>query len=366
MKGLKKFLWFLYQCFAFYTVLIYILILWIPSDGWLAGFMMMSFPAVVIIHLLSVPIWFVMERKKALLPLALLLAGCVFLSRTYAFGGDSHDVVVESSRSFSVLNYNVHSFQRYADPYNSQMREKIGDMKKWIVDIGADVICMPEYFVDGSRLFNMDEMLNKKGLRYSLRYQQGSKEDNYLGLALFSRYPIVASRDTIFESQNGMIQADIKIRKDTVRVIGLHLFSMTLKLGELVHQKEMDGVKREGKITFSRIKTGFVRHAREVEILESWIAASPYPVIVCGDFNEMPYGYVYGKLRKTLDNAFEKGGRGFGFTFNHLPYFIRIDHQFYSPDRLGLLDFTTFNKITYSDHYPVMGRYQITSERAAD
>lgn len=360
MKGVKKVLWFPYKVFAFYTILIYILILWIPFEGWLAGFMMMSFPAVIIVHLISLPIWFIIERKKALLPFALLLGGCIFLSRTYGFGGKDLSVAGDGEHTFSVMNYNVHSFQRYSDLGNEQMQVNISDMKKWVVNIGADVICMPEYFVDGSKLFNMDEMLTKKGFKHSLRYQQVNSKYNYLGLTVFSRFPIVNSRDTIFESQNGMIQADIKIRKDTVRVIGLHLFSMTLKLGNLVHQKKMDGVKREGKITFSRIKMGFVRHAAELEVLESWIDASPYPVVVCGDFNEVPYGYVYGKLRKKLDNGFEEGGKGFGFTFNHLPYFIRIDHQFYSPEKLSLVNFTTYNQINYSDHYPVMGTYKFS------
>ncbi|MEO6285732.1 MAG: endonuclease/exonuclease/phosphatase family protein [Dyadobacter sp.] len=364
MRGVKKFLWFLYKCFAFYTLLIYILILWIPSGGWLAGFMMMSFPVVVIIHLISVPIWFLIDRKKALLPLVLLIGSGIFLSRTYRFGSKDASIADESGNTFTVMNYNVHSFQRFSDGPAKQVENQIEDMKNWIATSGADVLCMPEYFDDGSARFNMGELLGKKGIKHSAHYSNSDK--NYrLGLALYSRFPIIARKDTIFEAQNGMIQADIKIKKDTVRIIGLHLFSMTLKLSTLVHQKKMDGVAKEGKITFSRIKMGFIRHAAELEVLESWIEDSPYPVVVCGDFNEMPYGYVYGNLRKKLDNGFEKGGKGFGFTFNHLPYFIRIDHQFYSPDRLGLLDFTTYNKIGYSDHYPVMGRYQVTPNQAA-
>jgi endonuclease/exonuclease/phosphatase (EEP) superfamily protein YafD len=105
------------------------------------------------------------------------------------------------------------------------------------------------------------------------------------------------------------------------------------------------------------MKNGFKRRAEEFTVLQDWIKTSPYPVLVCGDFNEVPYSYIYGELRKSLKNSFEEKGQGFGFSFNHLPYFIRIDHQFYNDKRLSVHDFTTYSKIKYSDHYPIMGTY---------
>lgn len=154
-----------------------------------------------------------------------------------------------------------------------------------------------------------------------------------------------------------MIQADIRIGRDTVRVIGLHLYSMTLGLGKLAQQREMEGIKAEGRITLRKMKNGFTRRAEEFTVLQKWIKTSPYPVLVCGDFNEVPYSYIYGQLRKSLSNSFEERGQGFGFTYNHLPYFIRIDHQFYDHERLTLLNFDTYSKVKYSDHYPIMGTY---------
>ncbi|MCF0063840.1 endonuclease/exonuclease/phosphatase family protein [Dyadobacter chenwenxiniae] len=358
MKGLKNFLWFLYKCFAAYTLLIYILILWIPLKGWVAGFMMMSFPVVVIVHLVSIPIWFIVERKKALLPLVMAALAGIFLSRTYSFGHKADEQ--ELARSFSVMNYNVHSFQRNEDLKDPQVRGNIGDMKSWISSSDADILCMSEYFSDRGKLLNINKALDSAGYVYSAFYSRNKAENHThsWGLAVLSKYPILAQRDTIFEAQNGMLQADIKIKGDTVRIIAVHLYSMTLKLSALVHQKQMDGVKKEGKITFERMRNGFVRRSAEMSALETWINASPYPVIVCGDFNEIPYGYVYSKMRSLLRNGFEEKGDGFGFTFNHLPYYIRIDHQFYSDDELQIQDFTTFDKVDYSDHYPVMGHYQ--------
>ncbi|SEJ72279.1 Metal-dependent hydrolase, endonuclease/exonuclease/phosphatase family [Dyadobacter sp. SG02] len=357
MKGIKKLLWFLYQCFACYTLLIYILVLWVPTDGWLAGFMMMSFPAVVLIHLISIPVWFVIERKKAVLPLVLFVAAGLFLSRTYAFKSSGEEAPADGARKFSVMSYNVHVFQKYAGWQGEARRKEIKEMKAWIGDSGADVLCMPEHYDEDETIFDTGNYLKKKGYRHTAYFHGRKYGKSYWGLAILSKYPIVASRDTIFLAQNGLVQADIKIGRDTVRIIGLHLYSMTLGLSKLVRQKEMDGIETEGRITLSKMKKGFTQRAEEFTVLQEWINASPYPVLVCGDFNEVPYSYIYGKLRKSLKNSFEEKGQGFGFSYNHLPYFIRIDHQFFDESKLSVHDFTTYSKIKFSDHYPIMGTY---------
>lgn len=357
MKGVKKLLWFLYVCFALYTLLIYTLILWVPSGGWLAGFMMMSFPVVVIVHLFSIAAWFVVDRKRALLPMMLVLLAGAFLSRTYGLNKQDPDANVDQQGAFTVMSYNVHTFQKYSDWWTGKRKKEIRAMKSWIAENNADVLCMPEYYDEDGTVFDTGNYYREKGYKYSAHFYGRKYGHSYWGLVTLSKHPIIASKDTVFMAQNGMIQTDIKVGSDTVRVIALHLYSMTLSLGKLVHEKQMDGIKREGRITFGKMKNGFNQRAAEYPELQKWIDQSPYPVIVCGDFNEVPYGYVYGKLRKSLKNSFEEKGRGFGFTFNHLPYFIRIDHHFYDDKRLELLDFKTFSDVKYSDHYPIMGTY---------
>lgn len=357
MKGIKKLLWFLYQCFAFYTLVVYAMILWVPFKGWVAGFMMMSFPAVVLIHLISIPVWFVLERKRALLPLIIVLLAGLFLSRTIGFNSQSKDADLRAVRKFSVMNYNVHVFQRLADPRNPETRKEISNMKAWIGVSGGDVLCMPEYYDEDKTIFDSGDYLRKKGYVHGAYFHKRKFGKSYWGLAILSKRPIIASRDTIFAAQNGMIQADIKIGRDTVRVIAVHLYSMTLGLSKLVRQKEMGGIEVETRLTLAKMKNGFEKRAEEFILLQDWVSKSPYPVIVCGDFNEVPYSYIYGRLRKTLKNSFEEKGQGFGFTFNHLPYFIRIDHQFYDDQRLSVEQFTTYSKVKYSDHYPIMGTY---------
>lgn len=358
MKRLQKLFWFLYKILACYSLVVFALVYWTPSSHWISGFLMLSFPVVVALNLLSIAFWLAIKPGKAILPLFLTLLSAVFLPRTYSFSKkEVFPFNDKKDAGFTVMSYNVSSFtppDRKADK-----EQAVKEMKAWVLASNADVLCFPEYVnYDPSKVFNLSRYLNDHGYKYKRLYKTDSfRPADYYGLAVLSKYPIVNQRDTIFEARNGMILTDIKMGKDTVRIVSVHLHSMTLKLYTLVGQKEMAGIKRESKNTFSLLKKGFVQRAIEFRALESWIDSSPYPVIVCGDFNETPYSYVYGKMNKLLTNAFEEKGSGFGYSYNHLPYFIRIDHQFYDKKRLDLNHFVTDRSVKYSDHYPLIGRY---------
>ncbi|NJK84303.1 MAG: hypothetical protein HC912_11470 [Saprospiraceae bacterium] len=93
-------------------------------------------------------------------------------------------------------------------------------------------------------------------------------------------------------------------------------------------------------------------------LLQNYILNSPYPVVICGDFNEMPYSYAYMRLRRHLHDAFSYAGRGFGFSYNGRLFFLRIDYQLFS-EGLRASAFRTRRDITYSDHFPLEATYYI-------
>lgn len=261
------------------------------------------------------------------------------------------------------MNYNVFGFwvtQRHvrADDIKTER------MKAWIVEQNADILCMPEFNSEQKfSTFRTVKYFRDAGYRYyNFLDKKKNANSTFIGLAIFSKFPIIKHREEAFEQQNGLMYVDVVIQKDTVRIIGVHLYSMSLQLKTLVSQKKFDGVKRETRSTLSSMKKGFSARVREVRIMEDWIKESPYPVIVCGDFNETPYSYFYGRTRALLKNAFEEKGEGFGFTYNRIPWFIRIDNQFYDDNTLDLLDFKTLKDIKYSDHNPSFGTYSVNRD----
>jgi endonuclease/exonuclease/phosphatase family metal-dependent hydrolase len=101
----------------------------------------------------------------------------------------------------------------------------------------------------------------------------------------------------------------------------------------------------------ARLKTGFISRARQAKVLKDHIRNSPYPVIITGDFNDTPVSYVYGKLRKGLNDSFVHSGYGAGFTYRGYYPANRIDYILFD-DALKSSSFE-ITKVRYSDHYPV-------------
>ena len=74
-----------------------------------------------------------------------------------------------------------------------------------------------------------------------------------------------------------------------------------------------------------------------------------YPVIFCGDFNDVPNSYTYFTVRGNMQDAFLEKGSGIGRSFTSISPTLRIDYILTSND-FSVLQFDR-NKRKYSDHY---------------
>ena len=97
-----------------------------------------------------------------------------------------------------------------------------------------------------------------------------------------------------------------------------------------------------------RLKRSFKKRAFQVGVIKEHMEKSPYPIVVCGDFNDTPNSFSYQKIFRGLSDSFLQKGNGFGSTFiGNIP-FLRIDYILHSPD-LTIQSFTT-HKAKLSDH----------------
>jgi endonuclease/exonuclease/phosphatase (EEP) superfamily protein YafD len=93
------------------------------------------------------------------------------------------------------------------------------------------------------------------------------------------------------------------------------------------------------------------------------VRRSPYPVLLAGDLNDLPYSYAYSQLASELQNAWATVGFGAGNTYHgRLPPLLRIDQQFAGP-QWRVLACRIHSEIPYADHFPVEGLYQLGQER---
>ena len=49
-----------------------------------------------------------------------------------------------------------------------------------------------------------------------------------------------------------------------------------------------------------KMKSNYWKRAEQADTIHAEIKCSPYPVLVCGDFNDTPASYTYHRVRKDL------------------------------------------------------------------
>jgi len=288
-----------------------------------------------------------------LLHLSLLVLGYKYINASFSINPKSR--TVPEGQVVSILNYNVRVFNTYAYLQNKNKPGK--SMISWLAEDEADVKCLQEFYNDSqSQAFNTVSQLSDNGYHSLVSPAFVNSIGAEFGLAIFSRFPIINSGDIVYDHSSNhqhAIFADVDTGTDTLRVYNLHLQSMSIDANKI------DDFERAGE-TYTdiaqKLKFGFMERARQVDNLMEHIADSPHPVIVCGDFNDVPYSYTYQTFRDRMANAFEEAGNGLGFSYNGKLFFLRIDNQFYS-EPLRATNFKTYREVPFSDHFPVKAVY---------
>ncbi len=338
----------------FLTLVCYFSVYIPPHFFWVAGFITYMIPFVILMNLFLL----IQEARKLslffLIPLALLIAGWSFIQDTFHYSGG-----VTHSGKIRVLSYNIRVFDIYDQPsVDCRIPEKMAD---WIQQTHSDIICLQEFYTEpgtGSR--NTLRLINHDKSYYVYdKPVYTNRIGAQFGTVIFSHYPIINQGQIPFEgnTQNQAIFADVIIQSDTVRIYNLHLQSMHIDEKNLMNYE--GNLEGEMKDLFGRLKYGFIQRSVQIGTIREHIMHCPYRVIVCGDFNDLPYSFAYHQLKSILHNSFTEVGRGFGFTYNGKLPFLRIDNQFYGKG-VQVISFKTEKKMSYSDHFPIIGTYNLT------
>src|SRR5690606_9343737 len=221
------------------------------------------------------------------------------------------------------------------------------------------------YHRDSIDMFNTLDLIAESGeYDYYFSSKHMGQKNGEVGIALFSRFPIVNSGEVIFKqgSVNRAALADITIHGATIRFINVHLQSMSLSPYNPLASKSLSDTKQNLRTAYEKFAKGLLDRSFQAEVIKELIYQKPYKVILVGDFNQTPYSFVYNSFKEIMNNAFETAGNGFGFTYRGSTlFFLRIDNQFYDP-RLKAIDFKTHKQVPYSDHYPIEARYLIVPD----
>jgi endonuclease/exonuclease/phosphatase family metal-dependent hydrolase len=303
------------------------------------------------------------------LPLAVLVVCWGYYERGFAVNFKQPATLPAGApKTVGVLSYNVRIFNTYAhlqDKNQTSSRKMI----QWVANHPADIYCLQEFYNETtSPVFNATSKIGRQQQKFfyvsrSLVNGIGAE----FGLAIFSKYPMIRKGSIHFGkvTQNHAMYADIKLKEDTIRVYNFHFQSMSIEEKDIVDSyRDQNSLKQEGRKLLRLFKRGFMKRADQVDTLVSHIARSPYPVILCGDLNDLPYSYTYQQLNRNFTNAFEAQGWGIGATYNGKLPFVRIDNQFCSPE-WEVLQYTRHDSIPYSDHFPVSAIYKLVGKEKA-
>lgn len=316
-----------------------------PNKIWVLAFVGLSYPYILALNFAFVILWLFLKWKYAFLSLLGILIGFQFIPRFFQFAGKK-----SNNTDIKILSYNVRHFSGDGNEDSKANAEKI---ITFLEEQNADIICLQESRLRRNNIFNLAKTV--KDLKNIQHYQFASSSSSF-GSVTMTRYPIVDMGEIRFEkSTNITIFTDVKIENDTIRIYNLHLQSYQIAPENYSVIESLDLQEEKNRRVFrkvaSQMKQAFSKRAAQVEEIRRHIESCPYPVIVCGDFNDTPTSYSYHVLSEDLKDAFVESGHGVGQTYaGQLPSF-RIDYILHSP-RLEAYNFETIDFV-YSDHLPV-------------
>lgn len=333
-----------------------------PQTIWWLALFGLGYGILLIMNCLFVFFWLLMKDKKFWFSLLVILIGFSKVLSIFEFNfPDENDVkkIKPTPYPVKVMSFNVRLFDLYNWMHNFETRKKIFN---FISNESPDLLCLQEYYSSEStdQHFNNNDTLKKElKANYSqIEYSLTLRKKDHWGIATFSRFPIIHKGVVHFRKQGGnlFIFSDIVIGNDTLRVYNTHLESIRFNrkdyqfienIGSGVEQDEVD---RSLNI-IRRLKRAFISRSKQVDVLQQHILKSPYPVIVCGDFNDTPTSYAYAVISKGLKDSFHEGGAGSGKTYAGVFPSFRIDYILHD-EKLHSTGYKTHHQ-KLSDHYPI-------------
>jgi len=345
--------------FGLSLVLAYLGTIISPEKIWWLAFFGLVYPWLLIANLLFFLFWLFKLRKNLLISLIAILLGLSQMNNYLpVFNKDQKPEKGKDIqyKELKILSYNVRAFNIYEWLNDPNTRKGIFN---FVRSEHPDIICMQEFYTSSSI---QPERINRIFLEtpyQHISYSIKTGGSTGYGIATFSKYPIVNRGRIQFEnSANQTIFTDIDVNGEIIRVYNNHLQSLRLRANnynflDSMNLKNKDKQIRELQDLSVKLKTAFIKRAKQATIVSNHISKSPYPVIVCGDFNDTPISYTYSKMKKGLTDAFVEAGEGVGSTYLGRLSF-RIDYIFYS-EEFKAVDFEKV-ETRLSDHYPILTR----------
>ena len=315
----------------------------VPPGGNTARAMLVYvLPLLILVDVLLLAYWLVRRRWHwAVIPLLTILCCIPYCGTLYQFR--SLDEYADKKSGLKIATYNVAAFNRESSGFIAA--DILSQMKKQKVDI----LCMQEYSdVSGDKK-------NSDAYKEYFPYMAMGRND----MVIYSRYPISGKKTIEFEeTNNSAMWADIDVNGQLFRFVNVHLettgFNRTMhKAAKLQVQGTNVESNRLLQAIYGNYTMGMMIRAGQAVRVRNELQKNhdeERSLVICGDFNDVPYSYVYNTMLGDLVDGFKECGSGWMYTYRGRKG-VRIDYIFHDESVTGL----TYYKqdLSYSDHFPV-------------
>ncbi|MBR1804081.1 MAG: endonuclease/exonuclease/phosphatase family protein [Muribaculaceae bacterium] len=350
---------------------------WVVASGWgghidprswsLPAVLGLTYPVALAAAMVMLLVSAIFRSWKVVLGLVLaIVITWPSLRVTVPLSGGS--AIADSTRTFTVLTYNVMSFDSY------YVHEDTSSTMRYVLNTDADVVVLQEASL-GSRDFT--DMPAVLPMKEEIQRKYPYLSHGYHDLIILSRYPYTVLEDTTlrngmnsngdggFHSYAKVFDIDLPGGHD-LRIINVHLQSIGLSASDKQVYRNLtnlDSVQTRSQMSrmrhslYNKLAAAFRRRAQEAEQLRHIVEISGKNVMVCGDFNDTPASYTYWTVRgDDMDDAFAHCGWGYTHTFNSDMMLFNIDHILYKGDMKAVS--IRRDKVGTSDHYPQLVTFE--------
>ncbi len=301
-----------------------------PSLTWFFSFFGLGFPLLIFTNLAFVFYWLFDSPRYALMSLLVLAIGIKPILRTIGF-----NKVKDHKQGISVMSYNLGGTAYHFSGKNK--KEKIEEFDKLIDAHNPDVICVQE------RREWMIPILDEILSDYD-KYPTDS-----LRTCIYTKLSVEDNGNIAFETKShNATWIDLRSGENTYRIYGLHISSnLVTDLTE-----DISKVWERTRRILDSYNEHSVKRVEQLDIILEHAENADCPVLITGDFNDIPQSYVYRQIASRYTDAFLEHGSGLGTTYRTRLPGLRIDYAFGS-EELNISNYQVI-KSDLSDHYPIL------------
>lgn len=335
-----------------------------PTDAWLISLFGLAFPVLLMLLIGFVFFWLILKWRMVWFPLLVILVGYKSIGVFWGFNRPSGFRYEKKGEHIRIASWNVARFLEWKKNDNEKSKTRL-KMLELIKKQNADILCLQEFFHSpDSRFYNNISEIRDMGYPYHYFSYDPDGEYQYIGAAIFSKYPMIDTGMVRYfrpSMPEALVHADIKAGEDTIRVFTTHLQSVQFRKRDYDAINEIasaeDSFFINSKTVLSKLKKAMNYRSSQADIVRQILDDSPYPVVFCGDLNDVPNSHTYFTIRGKMQDAFLKTGFGIGRTYTSLSPTLRIDYIF-TDEYFRIAQFTRVVKYL-SDHFMLMADVEL-------